>query len=111
MIADRVVVLVEGRVAAAGPPAEVLGTPRARYGARLARADDAVLRKLGAHVSGVVGEAGPGGYFVYFDEPPEAAALAAAFDVLAEVGAAPAVRAPQAAETAYLALVGEKARA
>lgn len=109
MMADRVVVLVKGRVVAAGNPADVLGVPRARYGARLARADDAVARKLGEHVSGVVVEAGPGGDFVYFDEPSNAGALAAAFAVLAAVGASPAVRAPEAAETAYLSLVGEEA--
>jgi ABC-2 type transport system ATP-binding protein len=107
MMADRVVVLVEGRVVAAGTPAEVLGVPRARYGARLARADDDVVRRLSAHVSGVVVEAGPGRPFVYFDEPADAGALAAAFEVLAEAGASPAVRAPEAAETAYLSLVGE----
>ncbi len=109
IIADRVVVLVEGRVVAAGAPADVLGTPRARYGARLARVDDDVVRKLGEHVSGVVVEAGPGGQFVYFDEPADAGSLAAAFEILAAVGASPAVRAPEAAETAYLSLVGDKA--
>jgi ABC-2 type transport system ATP-binding protein len=106
MMADRVVVLVKGRVAAAGTPAEVLGVPRARYGARLGRADDDLVGRLRAHVSGVAVEAGPGGSFVYFDEPADAAALAAAFEVLAEAGASPAVRAPEAAETAYLSLVG-----
>jgi ABC-2 type transport system ATP-binding protein len=109
MIADRVVVLVKGRVVAAGAPADVLGVPRARYGARLAGADETVVQKLGEHVSGVVVEAGPGGHFVYFDEPAEARALAAAFEILAEAGASPAVRAPEAAETAYLSLVGEEA--
>ena len=68
-----------------------------------------VVRKLGEHVSGVVAEAGPGGHFVYFDEPAEARALAAAFEILAEAGASPAVRAPEAAVTAYLSLVGEEA--
>jgi ABC-2 type transport system ATP-binding protein len=109
MIADRVVVLVKGRVVAAGTPADVLGVPRARYGARLVRVDEDVLRTLGEHVSGVAVETSPGGHFVYFDEPAEARALAAAFEVLAEAGAAPAVRAPEAAETAYLSLVAEEA--
>jgi ABC-type multidrug transport system ATPase subunit len=109
IIADRVVVLVEGRVVAAGPPAEVLGTPRARYGARLARVDDDTLRRLAECVAGVAVEPGPGGCFVHFDEPADAASLAAAFKVLAEAGASPAVRAPEAAETAYLSLVGGKA--
>ena len=42
------------------------------------------------------------------DEPADAGALAAAFEVLAAVGASPAVRAPEAAETVYLSLVGEE---
>jgi ABC-2 type transport system ATP-binding protein len=105
MIADRVVVLVDGRVAAAGPPAEVLGAPTARYAVRLARVDPATLAALERHVGDVQVERGPGACFVYFDEPAEAAALAAAFGVLAEAGASPAARVPEATESTYLALL------
>lgn len=105
VIADRVVVLAGGRVVAAGPPEEVLGVPAARYGARLPRQDDAVVAELGRHVADVAVEVRPGGVFVYFSEPEAAAALAAAFEILAHAGASPAVRVAGEAETTYLALL------
>jgi ABC-2 type transport system ATP-binding protein len=105
MIADRVVVLAAGRVVAAGPPEAVLGVPAARYGARLPREDEGVVAALGRHVADVAVEARPGGVFVSFSEPEEAAALAAAFEVLARAGASPAVRIAGEAETTYLALL------
>lgn len=105
MIADRLVVLVRGRVVAAGPPAEVLGTPTARYGARLARLEPATVDALGRYVANVEVERGRETCFVYFDEPAEAQALAAAFGVLAEGGASPAIRLPEPTETAYLSLL------
>ncbi len=105
MIADRVVVLVDGRVAAAGPPTDVLGFPAARYAARLARVNEAALTELERHVANVRVERGPGTSFVYFDEPAEAEALAKAFAVLAEAGASPAVRVPEATESTYLSLL------
>jgi len=105
MMADRVVVLVGGAVVAAGPPADVLGAVAARYGARLPRVDGAVVDALGRYVANVEVERRPEGCFVYFDEPPGAEALSAAFGLLAEAGALPAIRVPEVAETTYLSLL------
>ncbi len=105
IIADRVVVLVGGRVVAAGRPGEVLGAPSARYGARLASVDPATVGALERHVANVQVERGPDTFFVYFDEPADAEALSAAFGVLAGAGASPAIRAPEATESTYLALL------
>ena len=105
MIADRVVVLVDGRVVAAGPPGDVLGAPSARYGAKLARVEPATLNALGRYVANVDVRRGGEACFVSFDEPAGAEALTAAFGVLAEAGASPAVRVPEATESAYLALL------
>ena len=65
--------------------------------------DASELRNL--EVADVAVEARPGGVFVYFSEPEEAAALAAAFEVLGRAGASPAVRVAGEAETTYLALL------
>lgn len=106
VIADRVVVLVGGRVVAAGPPGEVLGALSGRYGARLPRVDEAALRALERRVGRVDVQRGPEVSFVYFDEPADAEALAEAFKILAEAGASPAIRVPEAKETTYLSLIG-----
>jgi len=106
LVADRVVVLVDGRVVAAGTPAEVLGPPRSRYGARLRRADDPVRGRLAALVPDVKVEEAPGGVFISFAEPADARALGAAFELLNEAGAGPATRVADVTEAAYMALVG-----
>ncbi len=106
LIADRVVVLVDGRVVAAGPPAEVLGVPAGRYGALVpAAAGDAAARlaALGLEVDAAAAAAGT---YVTFGEPADGRVLAAAFDLLAGAGAGPVTRVPAAAEEAYLSLVG-----
>jgi hypothetical protein len=97
--------LVSGRVVAAGPPAEVLGVPAARYGARVPELGAAALSALERCAANVEVRRSRGACFVYFDEPAGAEALAAAFDVLAEAGASPAVRVPEATESTYLALL------
>ncbi len=108
VIADRVVVLVGGRVVAAGPPREVLGALSARYSARLPRVDEAALGALERRVGRVDVERGPEVSFVYFDEPADAEALGEAFKILAEAGASPAIRVPEAKETTYLSLIGSR---
>jgi ABC-2 type transport system ATP-binding protein len=105
MIADRVVILLDGRVVASGPPREVLGAPAARYGAKMPRADAAAVSALGRHVANVKVERGAEADFVYFDEPASAADLSVAFAVLAEAGASPAIRVPETTESTYLALL------
>jgi ABC-2 type transport system ATP-binding protein len=106
-LADRVVVLVRGKVVAAGPPREILGAPAARYGARLAGEAEGVARALREYAANVEITAGPAGKaLVQFDEPADAEALAAAFRVLEEAGAEPAIRVAEVAERAYLTLVG-----
>jgi ABC-2 type transport system ATP-binding protein len=109
MIADRVVVLVRGAVVAAGAPGDVLGAVSARYGARLPRVDGGVVDALARRVANVEVERRPEGSFVYFDEPRDAEALSAAFGLLAEAGASPAIRVPEVAETTYLSLLRTRA--
>jgi ABC-2 type transport system ATP-binding protein len=105
MMADRVVVLSGGRVIAAGPPSEVLGAPAARYSVTLPQEDPATVGALEKYVANVAVEGAGDACFVYFDEPAGAEALAGAFAVLAEAGASPAVRVPEATESTYLALL------
>lgn len=90
---------------AAGPPTAVLGAPRARYGARVARRDEGLAKALAEVAPNVSWEEGPGGPVVTFGEPEDARALARAFDVLAAAGASPASRAADAGEDAYLQLL------
>jgi ABC-2 type transport system ATP-binding protein len=109
LLADRVYVLARGKVVAAGAPEEVLGPPRARYGARVRGAEAAALAAaLAGVVPDVQSETDAAGAFISFAEPASAAALAAAFELLAAKGATPAARGAEPAETAYLSLLAER---
>ena len=83
VLADRLVVLAEGRVVEAGPTAEVLARPRSAFGARIAGLDlvtgtasgDGLTTPEGATVHGIASEKIPGGEPAVAVFPPSAVAV------------------------------------